>query len=123
MPRALEPGATFDVVLACDKDKPKESRPTFVYGALSGRQYRALCELWDKISSLPTWTEQCDALFKAAGMNLQGWRNMIDPATGNAIPFDAKEFDRLVDVPECHEIIGHLQSNGRLTGDDEKKSV
>lgn len=122
MPRALEPGATFDVVLESDKDKPKDTRPTFVYGALSGRQYRAMCELWDKIDAEKNWAAQCDLLFDAARVNLKGWRNMVDPVSGNAIAFDAAELDRLIDVAECHELIGHLRSGGRLSLDDQKKS-
>lgn len=122
MPRALEPGATFDVVLDCDKDKPKETRPTFVYGALSGRQYRSMAELWDQLDAEKNWAAQCDLLFNAARTNLKNWRNMVDPESGNAIAFDAAELDRIIDVAEAHELIGALRTGGRLSLDDQKKS-
>jgi hypothetical protein len=122
MPRALEPGATFDVVLDCDKDKPKETRPTFVYGALTGRQWRSIAELWDKLDTTTGAVESCQLLFDAARTNLKGWRNMVNPVSGNAFPFDPKELDQIIDVAEAHEIIGHLRSNGRLSLDDQKKS-
>lgn len=121
MPRALEPGATFDVVLESDKDKPKETRPTFVYGALSGRQWRELAALWDAIDTTPGAAAQCDLLFNAARTNLKGWRNMVNPETGNAIAFDARDLDKLIDVAEAHEIIGALRTNGRLSVDDQGK--
>jgi hypothetical protein len=120
MPRALEPGATFDVVLECDKTK--DPKPAFVYGALSGRQWRHISQLWDEIDSAQTQAEQCDKLFDAARTNLKGWRNMVDPETNRPIPFDAKELDRIIDVYEAHEILGQLRSNGRLSLDDQKKS-
>lgn len=121
MPRALEPGATFDVVLESDKDKPKETRPTFVYGALSGRQWRAIAEMWDRLDATSGAAAQCDILFDAARTNLKGWRNMVDPASGNAIAFDPKDLDRLIDPAEAHEIIGALRTNGRLSVDDQGK--
>ena len=121
MPRALEPGAAFDVVLDCDKDKPKETRPTFVYGALNGRQWRELAALWDSIDNTPGVAAQCDALFNAARTNLKGWRNMVNPETGKPIAFDAKELDSIIDVAEAHEIIGALRTNGRLSVDDQGK--
>lgn len=120
MPRALEPGATFDVVLACDKDK--EPRPTFVFRALNGRDWKAVASLNDRLEKADNGTARIDLIFDAIRVGLTDWQNMVDPRTGEAIPYNAADLDLLVDSVEAWELLGTMLHNGRVSADDKKKS-
>lgn len=119
MPRALEPGDTFEVVLDYDKEKPAAERPTFIYRAMSCREFRTFKPNWDGSVDGPS----LDALLKSAKDNLVGWRNMLDPESREPIPFDLAEFDKIVTPLEAWELVNLSAMGQEVSADDKKKSA
>jgi hypothetical protein len=124
MPIALEPIETFQIILECDKDKPRETQPQFIYKHLTCRQWRKLAAFHDRLDALKN--EQAggidkivDEVVRAATTNLIGWVNMIDPQ-GGPIPFSLDNFEDIVTMPEAQELIVKLLSQ-RLSFEDKKK--
>ncbi len=96
MPRCLEPGATFDVVLDSDMGKPEAERPTFVFKSLSMREWKkAKGEL-----------EGFDGALACVQAGLVGWRNM-------GRDFAASDLDAVVDENEVVELFKKVRFNER----------
>mgnify|MGYP007071673462 CR=1 FL=1 len=99
MPRCLDPGARFELVLDSDAEKPEGERPTFVFRVLSMRE----------------WSEAADqekpslAILKAA---LCDWKNMA------GIEFDKERLEDVLDHLEAVELLDALQ----VSYTDKKKS-
>lgn len=113
MPRALEPNQRFSVVLDSDADKPAAVQPTFWFVSKSVRDFKATRERVLADDAANAW----DATLSLLKTCLVDWTNMIDPTTGEAIPFNADELDRLVDFGEANELWGKVQFGAR----DKKK--
>ena len=122
MPKALDPEATFDVVLESDRDKPAAERPTFVYRQLTGRQWHALATMNDSVTEEMTGPEAINLLYIAAATNLVGWRNMIDPKTKELIAFAPGELDRVVAPFEVEELLVRLLESGTPSSGEENGS-
>ena len=105
MPIALDPGERFKVVLKSDQAKPAETRPTFEYRYLTGRQWRQVGAAQDRLDEGTGAAEIVDTIYEAARVGLVGWRNMIDPETGQEIPFDPAALEDLIGISEAQEII------------------
>lgn len=112
MPRALEPGVTFDVVLETDKDKPEAERPTFVFRSLSCREWAKANGFWER-----TEGKDCEGivgeLISCVTIGLVDWRNM-----GQA--FDAAKLIDLVTIQEARELLDK-SVRGNVPSADEKK--
>ena len=114
MPILLEPGATFDVWLESDKDKPTATRPTFTAKAQSMRGQRKILAVIDLIFADGVTVDDVfdrsrDCLFGA----LDGWRNMGGPFSKDAIE-DALTFE------EIRELLRKIGHNQRMSGDEKK---
>jgi len=118
MPLGLEPNRKFPVIL--EVDAGKENPPTFYFKYLTGRDWRKLAEMSDKITSADGGAEAIDLIYESLGKGLVGWENMIDPETHEPIPFDIKELDRMVSMTETHELMEKFRNQG-IGADDKKK--
>lgn len=105
MPLALEPNATFDVVLDSDKTKPKGTRPTFVCRYLSCRTWREVAET---IQNLEEDNADGPAVMKLVIEQLNkcvvGWRNMAAPGE-KSIRFSLNELPAVIDLFEAMELL------------------
>jgi len=113
MPRALEPGITFDVVLDSDKDKPEDSRPTFIFRSLSCREWAKCNGFYERLDG-KTCETVVDELLAAVSLGLTGWRNL-------GIQFDASRLGDIVTVQEARELLDKCV-RGNVPDADEKKS-
>lgn len=117
MPVALDPRQTHEYVLKSDEDKPKGSRPTFVFRYMTKGELMQF-DGWRKTEDpddIP------DALDNAVALSLVGWRHMQN-GTGKAIPF-RKDKSRAGDVCQIEELI-ELQDavlTANMPSADEKK--
>ena len=114
MPILLEPGATFDVWLKSDEDKPAATRPTFTAKAQSMRGQRKILAVIDLIFADgvtvgEVFDKSRDCLFDS----LDGWRNMGRPFSSEAIE-DALTFE------EIRELLRKIGHNQRMSGDEKK---
>ena len=117
MPKALDPSYRFAAVLESDKDQANP--PTFYFRAANGREWRKILELED---GAKTSAERIDCVFAQLRLTLVDWKHLIDPATGQPIPFDAAELDCILGVYEADELLGLVLKQARLGVDDKKKS-
>jgi hypothetical protein len=113
MPRALEPGQRFSVVLDSDEDKPVATRPTFWFVTKSVRDWKAGRETIIKNLEADAW----DATLAMLRLSLVGWDNMTDPETQQPIAFNLDDLDRLVDFTEAQELLDKIRFGPR----DKKK--
>jgi len=124
MPLALDPEQTFDLVLKSDQDKPAAERPTFTFRYLANREWKVIAHLADHLDEAAE--QGLDALLgrmeEVLKMALVGWRNMIDPATGEEIPFDPNNLDRIINPAEMSELIIRVRDESVLSVEDKKKS-
>jgi hypothetical protein len=112
MPRCLEPGQKFPLVLKGDQDKPEGERPTFYFRAVPARQYLEA----DRAAREGKGLESATDFIKGA---IVGWDNMIDPESGEPIPFDKEALDtKILDADEIIELFVGF----RLGREDKKKS-
>lgn len=118
MPKAMNPNSRYEVVLACDKDKP--SPPTFIYPFLTGLQQMEMMELYESVDGQNVRAENMRTAFKLAGMFLRGWKNVTDPA-GEPIPFDVEKLPAICSVIEAMELAQDVMFNQALDVTDKKK--
>ena len=111
MPLALDPDATFDVVLKTDEGKPASERPTFVYRHVSGRDWKPRLEQLVKAEQGDPGAN-IDGIFNALRCGLAGWRHMVDPKTKQEIPFDPVELDRLLTFGEARQLFDRIAEQG-----------
>ena len=120
MPRSLEPGSRLVFVLACDRDKDPQPR---AFGrTLSISQSRKLMSAMNAMKDAKTVDQQIDTALDAAMTVLTGWENMVDPDTGETIPFCREALADVYAVDELTEILSIAAGDGRLTADERKKS-
>jgi hypothetical protein len=120
VPRSLEPNSKITFVLACDVDKPKETQPRLFGKSLTISQAR---RLESSILAMKTSeVNRLETIVDVAMICLSGWENMIDPSTGEAIPFSRENVENVLSMDELSEIIEATASDGRLSNDDQKKS-
>jgi hypothetical protein len=120
MPRALEPGLIFPIVL--ESDKGRDPQPTFLAKSLSIRGLRMLSECVQKIQDAPGSVDTLEAAVNAAAYGLVGWRNMVDPQTQQEIKYSPAALADVMALDELMELVGKIASAGRLAEDDRKKS-
>lgn len=112
MPRALEPSQTFPLWLDGDAEKPEGKRPTFYFRSISVREWKQVRD-----SFVSSESDAWDATLAMIKGSLTGWSNMIDPQTGEEIPYSPDDLDKLLDFPEAAELLDKL----RLGPKDKKK--
>lgn len=123
MPIALDPQATFKVVLDVDKDKTPT--PAFLYRYLSAARVRRNEEELEHIRSAGTAKDVWNKIQEIVLTGLVGWENLIDPETGKSIPFDSNRPEAIFDVctsAEIGEIMARVSSGRTISKDDRKKS-
>lgn len=122
MPIALEPGGRYPVVLEIDKNKPEATRPTFYFKALAGRKWREAARISDSLELQRDSFQVVDQLYEAVKWGLVDWEHMIDPETGQAIPFNPDDLDLIIQPAEAAELIPKMLTAGLPTGDERKNS-
>lgn len=119
MPRALEPGVTFDVVLDCDKDKPEGERPRFIYRSLTCREWAKANSFYEKSLSESSSEAVVNSMAECASIGLAGWVNISKD--GVEIPFSVDALQDVVTFAEMQELL-NKQLRGNVPNGDEKKS-
>lgn len=96
MPKACDPNATFDIVLPCDRSKPKETQPTFVARYLSWGEIKRQI---DKAEPGP------DGVLDLIAQNLAGWKNISLAREPNAdpvpLPFSRENLEAVLTAREA----------------------
>jgi len=111
MPLVLEPNATYEYVLDCDKEKPADKQPTFIFKYLSSREWKTAAKLSDKFDKKLDSAKDgeigdvaVDAVFEAIKIPLTGWRNMTMP-DGREIEFAAEKLEDILTPSEAMELM------------------
>jgi len=120
MPMALDPNATFDVVLRSDAEKPAGERPTFEMRFLSCRQWREIAEAADRLDEAGGGAEVLDRVVDLLGRCVGGWRQMTD-ADGRTMSYTPDCLADVLTMSEAQELLQRALE-GRPDGDDLKNS-
>ena len=121
MPRALEPGMEFEIVLDSDAEKPAGARPTFVYRSINGREWRSIAAITDRMEAggFSSGGDALDVIYQACSTGLVSWRNMYGP--DGEIEFNASDLDLVIDPMEAKELMFKVMSEMQVTSEDKKK--
>jgi hypothetical protein len=122
MPRSLDPSSRLTMVLACDVDKPKETQPRIFARTLTLNQQRKLMTAMDAMKKAEAPEDKIEGALNAAEVCLTGWENMIDPQTGNSIPFTRENIGDVLSLDELIEVFGAVTAMATPSADDKKKS-
>ena len=122
MPLALDPKQRFKLVLKSDQFTPSEKQPRFVFHFLSGRQWKEAAAIDDQLAQGGSGVVQgLSQVCAALRIGLVDWENMIDGATGQPIPYDPADLDRIINLSEAFELLYGMMDRMRLDTDDKKK--
>lgn len=122
MPKSLDPSARITMVLACDVDKPTDTQPRIFARSLTINQQRQLLAAMSAMQTADKAEGKIDAALDAAEVCLTGWENMVQPETGDAIPFTRQAIGDVLSIEELTEIFNAVIQTTTLTADDKKKS-
>ena len=118
MPVFLEPDQKFSIVLASDKDKPIETRPTFFAKSQSMRGQRRIAEVLDRLTSDESVTTDqlfTDIVDKLAEV-LVGWVHMSN------IPYSKEALEDVLSYSEARELLRMVSYNQHVTLEEKKSS-
>ena len=110
------------MVLACDADKPAETRPEIYARTLTLNQQKKLMTVLVKMQSAESPSEQIEHALDAAEICLTGWRHMINPDNGQAIEFNRDNIGEVLSLEELMEVFDSVTSAATTTSEDKKKS-
>lgn len=114
MPKSLEPGLLFEIVLDSDSSKPKAEQPTFFVPSLSMRDQTKLeAEMETSLRHDTTeglFTATCDLLSRY----VRGWRNMGGHKFGEC---DLRD---LLSHGEARELLRKTLANQHVEPDEKK---
>lgn len=115
MPKSLEPGVLFGIVLDSDSSKPKSEQPTFMVPSLSMRdQTRLESEMEESLKHDTTeglFNATCDLLTRY----VRGWRNMGGHKFGEC---DLRD---LLSHGEARELLRKVLANQHVEPDEKKE--
>ena len=120
-----DPDQDFPIVLDRDKDKPKETRPTFFAKACSAREQRKMYKLLDKWEGLAYSTDDnvidqlFDQTFDQLNERLTDWKNV--KVKGKAVPFNGELLEDALTLQEARELLALIRDN-QFVKENEKKS-
>jgi uncharacterized Rossmann fold enzyme len=122
MPKSLDPNSRLTFVLACDVDKPIETQPQIFARVLTINQQRKLVASMQSMRTDGDTAATFEAALDAAEICLVGWQNMIDPATGEPIPFSRDTIGDVLTVDELVEVFDAVIGSTKPSAGDQKKS-
>jgi len=117
MPVFLEPDQKFPIVLASDKDKPAETRPTFFAKSQSMRGQRRIAVVLDRLTEdkEATTDQLFDDAIEALATVLTGWHNMGQPYSKDAL-------EDVLSYSEARELLRLVSYNQHVTLEEKKSS-
>lgn len=114
MPKSLEPGVLFGIVLDSDSGKPKAEQPTFLVASLSMRDQTKLeTEMEESLKHDSTeglFSATCDLLHRY----VLGWRNMGNHKWGES---DLRD---ILSHGEARELLRKILANQHVEPDEKK---
>jgi len=123
MPKSLEPNSRITMVLACDVDKPVETQPQIFARTLTLNQQRKMMRAMRAMKDSGRDPDKMiDAALDAAEICLTGWKNMIDPDSGESIAFSREAIGDVLSLEEMTEVFDAVIESGKASPGDQKKS-
>ena len=114
MPISLEPDKRFPIVLDCDKDKPKELRPTFYALSKTMSEHVSLMEFVDNVYKDNTVAGVFDAICGKLDEVIVGWENM------GRFQFGRDSFASMLTHLEAMDLLRKVAHNAHLEPEEKK---
>lgn len=121
MPRALEPGLKRAVVLPYDQGKPVGEQPRFFYASQSLSRGGKIGALMDRTKDATGAVEVHESVIATLKEVIIGWENLIDPETGNEIPFSVERVGDVLTMADANELLTEVFRASVVDPDDQKK--
>jgi hypothetical protein len=120
MPRACEPGLTFELWLDFDEAKPIEERPVFYCMTLSMSEKKRAGEAIDSLATSKDSNELYGRVISALSICLSGWRNMRN-RRGDELLFSAESLSEVLTLQEAIELVRKTLNAQFVSAEDKKK--
>lgn len=104
MPRACEPGVTYEVWLDWDEDKPLETRPVFIGQALSMGQKLMVGTILDQLDQSKDSSELYGNVVNGLAACFIGWRNVTN-RNGEPLEYSRENLYQVLQLSEGLELI------------------
>jgi hypothetical protein len=130
MPLSSDPNDTLKIVLACDKNKPDETRPFFKARFMTRRETSQVKRLLAESADDKDYDRGHASLDVALAVGIVGWENMVD-RNGNPVDFKVDDVagrkalsltDEFLTGREKWELAERLLTETRLTETDRGNS-
>lgn len=120
---SCDPLEQFTISLERHADWPIETRPTFTFRRLNGREYLRLAKTvdWNSLNEKNP-DEACDALYAGLALGLMGWKNQTDPSTGQVVEFDPSKLPDVIDPLSAGVLIQQRLAYAHVTPEQKKTS-
>jgi len=123
MPKCLQPGQRYPIVLDCDSELPKESQPTFYAAAQSMIGQEKIGDLIDRWSDEKTDLTRQEFFNEAVELLdeiIIDWAHMNDPDTAEKIPFSTNSIRQWLTYLEVRELIRKVMYNTHIDPETKK---
>jgi len=121
MPVLLEPDQKYPIVL--EGDIGKDPEPTFFAKAQNMRgqtRIATLVDEWSKPDEGTTVVSLFDAAVELLGDVLTGWKNMIDPVSGQPIEYSVEQLREVLTYNETRQLIRAVMYNTHIDAESKK---
>lgn len=112
MPKLLDPDCTFDVILAGDAGK--DDPPTFIFKALSARQFTQVVETYEAIDDEDGDVSRVETIVSLLKVGMVGWSAMAGRE------YDPSTLADILTIGEAIELLERMLSGHQLDVDEAK---
>ena len=121
MSAGFDPTIKYQLWLDAHANLPAESRPTFVYRRINGREYAEIARSRETESRKPS--EEAEAHYEALRVGLVDWKNQVDPSNNEQVAFDPNRLCDVLDPVEAFELVSKRLFAARVSGTEIKNSA
>lgn len=102
----------FEVALLSDQNKPKESRPVFVFKPMTISEWKQTIKMEAKIENCKNGLEVLNQICDVICRSLVGWRCMKD-RSGKTVRFNKNRLADIINMQEAAELIEGIKNQGQ----------
>ena len=101
-----------------------EERPILIHRRTNAAEWNQLADVLDSHAlAEKSPAEATKGVFESLRIGLMGWRNQIDPSTGQVVEFDPAKLECILSPIEAVEFLTNRVTGGLLTAADRKNSA
>lgn len=118
---AIMDNLTFEVALLSDQNKPKGTRPVFMFKPMTISEWKQTIKLEGKIENCKNGMEVLNQICDIVSRSLVGWRHMKD-RSGKTVRFNKKRLGDILNMVEAAELIEAIKNQGQSQDNSEAEA-